>query len=158
MIIGSEADHELDANRHWKPNQVAKAIVSIVDEEQNNDNQKRAKSHHPRDSFQSDHEANRNQAAKASGVANGKKWVQLSSNDAVKVYGPFNDWMQRDLTSRPRSKGPCEFMILDFCINPSISWCTWAVLELANRSYMIFAYEHLESFRHMAGQLVLLSL
>ncbi|GKA48195.1 exportin-7-A isoform X1 [Tanacetum coccineum] len=30
--------------------------------------------------------------------------------------------------------------------------CSWAVLELANGSYMIFAYEHLESFRHMAGQ------
>ncbi|GKD32117.1 hypothetical protein Tco_1242895 [Tanacetum coccineum] len=65
MIIGFEAYHELEENRHWKPNQVAKAMVSIVDKEQNNDNQKRAKSRQPRDSFQSDHEANQNQAAKA---------------------------------------------------------------------------------------------
>ncbi|GJZ95299.1 zinc finger BED domain-containing protein RICESLEEPER 2-like protein [Tanacetum coccineum] len=40
MIIGFEADHELEANQHWKLNQVAKAIVSIVDEEQNTDNQR----------------------------------------------------------------------------------------------------------------------
>ncbi|GJW41571.1 hypothetical protein Tco_0067416 [Tanacetum coccineum] len=39
MIIVTEADHELEANRPWKLNHVAKAIVSTLDEEHNNENQ-----------------------------------------------------------------------------------------------------------------------
>ncbi|GJZ52938.1 hypothetical protein Tco_0607823 [Tanacetum coccineum] len=38
MIIVTEADHELEANRRWKLNHVAKAIVSTLNEEHNNDN------------------------------------------------------------------------------------------------------------------------
>ncbi|GJW82201.1 hypothetical protein Tco_0146176 [Tanacetum coccineum] len=39
LFLSFEADHELEANRCWKLNEVAKAIVNTLDEEHNNDNQ-----------------------------------------------------------------------------------------------------------------------